>query len=116
MEYDWIEIHNLKVITYIGIHAWERRVEQSLILDIACGINLPPKVTELKDTLDYTFLSEAVTEFIKTQSFQLIETLAQQLLQFIVEKFNVKAVTLKVTKPNALDKAKGASVMLNRTL
>lgn len=109
-DYDWISIHELKVATHVGVHTWEQRIFQTLLLDISCGISLPANIIDFKGSVDYVAISLCVIDFLQNNSFKLIETLAQQVAQQIITQFPVKLVKIKVTKPHAIHAAKGASV------
>ncbi len=71
---DWIEIHDLKVKTRIGVHAWEQQIDQTLSLDIRFPLTLGEATLTLSQTVDYDALCKAVITCVSTQAFELIET------------------------------------------
>lgn len=108
--YDWICLHELKIVTRVGINAWEQRIDQTLLLDVACGVSLPNNISSLENSVDYVSVSQCIFEFLQNNSFKLIETVAQQVAQLILTQFPVKLVKIKVTKPHAIHAAKGVSI------
>ena len=111
---DTLNIKSLSVTTKIGIHAWEQRINQQLLIDItiltdfsACGDNLA-------NTIDYDALCQTVTEFVQSQSFQLIESVANKVAQLIQQNFKVGKLTIAVSKPHAVKNAGTIQVVVNR--
>ncbi len=70
-------IKELTVLAQIGVHAWEQSIKQNLLIDI----HIPSDFTHCDDniakTLDYDALCQAITHYVESNSFQLIETVAQ---------------------------------------
>ncbi|MCX7115208.1 MAG: dihydroneopterin aldolase [Gammaproteobacteria bacterium] len=111
---DWIEIHDLKVKTRIGVHAWEQQIDQTLSLDIRFPLTLGDATLTLSQTVDYDALCKAVIAFVSTQAFELIETVAQQVAQLILSEFKVKQVQVAVSKPWAVEQAGRVTVRVTR--
>ena len=112
---DWLQIRELKISARIGIYAWEQRIEQTILLDIALPI---PRITEevnLAQTIDYGALCNAVTTFVSTQSFELIEAVAQQVAALILAEFKVASVKVSVNKPLAVANASAIIVSVERS-
>lgn len=112
---DWVRIHELRVQTRIGVYEWEQRIDQTLWIDIACQVNLSAPVMELAQTVDYAQMSTKVTSLVSGQSFQLIETVAQQVAALVLEQFQVECVKVTVSKPLAVQNAQRVSVSIERT-
>lgn len=111
---DTLQISGLNVSTKIGVHEWEQRINQQLLLDITIPVDLSACDEDLANTLDYDALCQAVTRFVESQSFQLIETVANRVAQLIKEEFNVKQVTVAVNKPHAVKNAGAIRVIVDR--
>lgn len=114
MDLDWVCIHELRVQTRIGVYEWEQRIDQTLLIDITCLVNLTVPVVELSQTVDYEAMSMQVTTLVSGQSFQLIETVAQQVATLVLEQFQVKRVKVTVSKPQAVQNAQRVSVSIER--
>jgi len=113
---DHIFIHELKINTTIGVLAWERQIKQTLILDLEIGFDISTagQTDDLAATLDYAAISTRITEFVSQSEYKLIESVAEQVCQIILDEFNVSAVTLSVRKPAAVAGAKEVGVRLQR--
>lgn len=114
-ESNWMEIHALKIKTRIGIHAFEQAIEQTLLLDVCFPITIDDATHHIEDTVDYAALSQAVSHFVSTRSFELIETVAHQVAAFILSEFRVKQVQVAVSKPWAVEQAAGVTVRVKRS-
>lgn len=114
-----LNISQLALDTRIGVHAWEQQVTQTVYADITLTLNTAASTQsdDLNDTLDYTDLSTCLRETAANLQTQLIERLAQILIDTINEHFakkvSFKSITLTLTKPAALAFAQGVSVTLN---
>lgn len=111
---DTLVITALTIATRIGVHEWEQRIEQKLLLDISIPVDLSICNNELANTIDYDALCQCVTAFIESRAFTLIETVAEQVAALIKETFNVMQLTVSVSKPNAIKNAGNVCVTVTR--
>ncbi len=111
---DRLQITGLSVTTQIGIHAWEQRISQKLVLDIQIPVDLSTCNNELANTVDYDALCQQVTTFVESNAFTLIETVAEQVAQLIKDAFKVASLTVSVSKPHAIKNAGNVSVTIHR--
>ena len=111
---DILSISSLSIATHIGVHDWEQRILQQLLLDISIPIDLSCCHNELANTIDYDALCQNVTAFIESNSFTLIETVAEQVAARIKEAFHVSQVTVSVSKPHAVKNAGMVRVTVTR--
>lgn len=111
---DMLSISSLSISTRIGVHAWEQRILQQLLLDISIPVDLSHCNNELANTIDYDALCQNVTAFIESNSFTLIETVAEQVAVRIKEVFSVAQLTVSVSKPHAVKNAGMVRVTITR--
>lgn len=111
---DVLTIKALSVSTKIGVHDWEQRIKQQLLIDITIPSDFSKCKDQLANTLDYDALCQAVTHFIESKSFQLIETVANDLAALIKQDFKVSQITVAVCKPHAVKNAGLIQVIVNR--
>lgn len=111
---DMLEITGLSTKTHIGIHAWEQRILQQLVLDIRIPMDFSQCNDQLANTIDYFQLCQCVTEFIESNNFALIETVAEKVAQLIKDKFPVKKLYVSVSKPQAVKNAGNIRVTIER--
>lgn len=112
---DIIEIKTIKLNTLIGVYAWEKKVPQTLVIDIAYG--LPERSTQndaLNETIDYDGIIQHIKQFATNHQFQLIETLAEKLVQSLFKVFPTPWIKLCINKPFASLEAKGIILTLER--
>ncbi len=113
---DKILIRQLHVDAIIGIHDWEKAQKQPLYIDLDLKYDclLASKTDDIKDALDYFKVCSEVTAFVGSSRFELIETLAEQITQLLIQRFPVKKVKLKLFKPNAIDNAQTVGLSITR--
>jgi dihydroneopterin aldolase len=120
---DVVELNGLRVECIVGVYKSERNVKQPLELDAALYLDTRPAATgrHLRDTVDYARLSGELRFLLKTSSFLLLETAADALCRYILapptddlQRAQVRAVTLKLTKPQALTRGTVASLQIHR--
>lgn len=113
---DIVYIHDLKVDTVIGIFDWERKIRQTVSLDIEMGTDIRPAAAmdDIAKTLDYKAVGKRLIHFIRASEFQLVETLAEQCANIILQEFDVPWVRLRLSKPGALRGSKDVGVIIER--
>lgn len=114
MKIDTLHISALSITTRIGVHAWEQRISQKLLLDINIPIDLSDCNNDLANTIDYDALCQCVTTFVESNAFTLIETVAEQVASLIKETFKIALLTVSVSKPHAIKNAGNVCVTITR--
>jgi len=114
---DCIFIEGLKVNAYIGVHAWEKVQPQPLVFDIELFTQTLTAANsdQLIDTVDYAQISAEVIRLTTDSRLDLIETLAEQVCQHILQQHPaVDAVHLVLRKPHAVREANNVGIKLQR--
>lgn len=113
---DKIQIHDLAVDCIIGIHPWERQHAQRLFVDVEMAFDLAPAARDddFTQTVDYDACSQGIERIAVEGQFQLIETLAEQVAAWLLATTPITAATVRVRKPQALNKAVWAGVEIHR--
>lgn len=113
---DIVFIEDLRIETLIGIFDWERRVRQTVALDIEMAFDntVPAASDSIDDTLDYKAVSKRLIAFVEAAEFQLVETLAERCAAIILDEFAVDRVKLKLAKPGAVRGARSVGVQIER--
>jgi dihydroneopterin aldolase len=114
---DFICLRELKLETVIGTHAWERRIRQSVTLDLQIGMDAKPAAAsdQLADTLDYSTLVQRLTAFVSAAEFQLIEALAEACARIVIAEFGAAQVQLTLHKPGAVRTAADVALRIERS-
>ena len=113
---DQILIEGLAVETCIGVHDWEREIQQRLIFDLVLGVAIEKAAGSdlLVDTIDYEALSNGLCEYVESTRFELLEALAESVVVLLETEFGVVDLKMKISKPGAVPKAKNVAVFLQR--
>ena len=113
---DIIYIKDLRVKTIIGIFDWERKVKQEVSIDMEFPFDCKKaaETDSIEDTTDYKAITKAVIKFVEDSSFQLQETLAENIAELVKRDFGVKSIKLRVSKPGALRGAKDVGLIIHR--
>ena len=113
---DTIFLHDLRVETIVGIWDWERKIRQTVSIDLemAADIRNAAASDSIDDTLDYKLVSKRVQQFVSESSFQLIETLAEKVAEVILNEFDLPWVEVRLSKPGAIRGAKNVGVKIHR--
>lgn len=114
---DRVLIEGLTVFTTIGVYDWEKNLKQKLILDLEMAWNNQPagKSDDVSLCLDYFLVSKFITSFIENHQFELIETVAEQVAERVINEFSVKWINIKVSKPDAIANASNVAVVIQRS-
>ena len=113
---DIIYLHDLKIECVIGIWEWERRIKQTIILDLdmAADIRRAAASDRIEDTLNYKAVSKRLTEFVGHSQFQLVETLAEQVAEILLAEFKLQWVHVRANKKGAVRGAGDVGVIIER--
>ena len=111
---DTLRISALSINTRIGVHAWEQRISQKLLLDISIPVDISTCNNELTNTIDYFALCQSVTQFVESNTFTLIETVAERVAALIKDTFTVNTLTVTVCKPHAVGNAGNICITVSR--
>ena len=113
---DIVFVEDLRIETVIGIYDWERKIKQTVALDLEMAFdNTKPAATDkIEDTLDYKAVSKRLIAFVEGSHFELVETLAEKCAQIVREEFRVPWLRLKLSKPGAVRGSKAVGVIIER--
>jgi dihydroneopterin aldolase len=113
---DEIHIEELEISAHVGVPEEERATPQRLTV----SITLWPKhdARDLGDQIDrtvnYSAVADAARNFVRDQSFNLIETVADRLAMHLLKNFRVQKITIELRK-FPFEDAKHVSVTITRT-
>ena len=113
---DKIFLRDLRVDTVIGIWEWERRIRQTVVIDLemSADISKAAATDDVADTLNYKLVAKRIQDFVAESSFQLVETLAERIAATIRDEFEVAWVRVRVNKPGAIRGSKAVGVEIER--
>lgn len=113
---DIIYLSDLRIDTVIGIYDWERRIKQTISLDLEMATDIRKAAASdcIEDTLDYKAVAKRLIQFVEASEFQLVETLAERVCAIVIEEFGVPWVRLRLNKKGAVRHAEGVGVLIER--
>lgn len=113
---DTVYIRDLRVETVIGIYEWERRVRQTVVLDLemAADVARAAATDSIADALDYKAVAKRLIAFVEASQFELVETLAERAAEIVLTEFQVPWLRLQVNKQGALRGARDVGVVIER--
>lgn len=114
---DTVYLEGLQVETVIGAYEWERSIRQTLWLDLTLAFDCRPAgiSDDLTKALDYDALSKHIRAWAAEQSFELIETFAEQLCTLIYDFAGIRDIRLRINKRGAVADCAGVGIHIRRT-
>jgi dihydroneopterin aldolase len=114
---DTIFLRDMRVDTVIGIWDWERKIRQTVSIDLEMGADIARAAStdSIDDTLNYKKVAKRVQQFVSDSDFQLVETMAQKIAELILDEFDIPWVNVSVNKPGAIRGARDVGVRIRRS-
>ena len=97
-------IDNLEVFANHGLFEEENKLGQKFIFDIECELNYKKAMfsDEMTDSISYADIAEVVVKTATSNTFNLLERLAGEILKNIFTEFSqIENIKLKINKPGA---------------
>ena len=112
-----IVLEQLKVNTIIGVFEWEKRMPQDVMIDLEMEFDTSKAALsdDIADTLNYKDVAKCVLDFSTTNTFALIETLAEKLASLLLEKYALEQIKVSISKPMAVRGSKNVKVIVRKT-
>jgi len=114
---DTIFLRELKVETVVGIWDWERKIRQTVSIDLEMGADVAraAKTDSIEDTLNYKAVAKRVQQFVGDAEFQLVETMAEKIAELVLTEFAIPWIQVSVSKPGAIRGARDVGVLIRRS-
>jgi dihydroneopterin aldolase len=98
---DRILLHGIQFYGYHGVYEEERRLGQRFLVDVELRLDLAGVEAgdDVALTVDYSQVLAAVLEIGTQQQCRLLETLAARIATTILQRFPIRQVTVRATKP-----------------
>jgi dihydroneopterin aldolase len=114
---DRIFLRGLAVECIIGFIDWERRVKQTVVIDLELPVDCrsAAQTDDVADTLDYKKVAKRVITFVEASEYKLVETLAHRMALMVLEEFSVEWIRLSVNKPGAIRGSRDVGMAIERT-
>ncbi len=111
-----IHIRDLRLRAIIGVHDWERRERQDIVVNVFLTFDAASAVgsDDLKDTIDYKKLKQEIMRLAERSRFFLLEKLVAAVLDLALDDPRVLEATVRIDKPLALRFADSVSLEMTR--
>jgi dihydroneopterin aldolase len=109
---DKISIQGINVLGHHGVDEAERKVGQRLIIDVDLYADLSGAIADddIRKTVNYEAVCSLVERVAGEEEFLLLESLAADIADNILEKFHAPAAVVRVKKVNLPIATRVASV------
>ena len=113
---DIIFLRELKIDTLIGVYEWEKRVPQTLQIDleIALPSSLAGQTDNIDDALNYADIVRDIQKTLASRHYNLLEALAESIAQILIDDFKAPWVKVSVAKLQAIRGSKMVGICLER--
>ena len=113
---DIVFLEEIKLDILIGIYEWERKVPQTIRIDIEIGLphNRAGATDSIADTIDYSAVMTRIRQTAAEQHFSLVEALAEHIAALIRNEFGAPWVKVAVAKLGMLRNVKRLGVIIER--
>jgi 7,8-dihydroneopterin aldolase/epimerase/oxygenase len=113
---DIIYLRDLRIDTIIGIYDWERRMKQTIIIDLEMGTDISKAANSdnIEDTLNYKDVAKRLMSYVGDSEFELVETLAEKIAEIIMTEFKVPWLKLTLNKKGAVRGVRDVGVIIER--
>jgi|TARA_B110000046_G_scaffold142309_1_gene149085 7,8-dihydroneopterin aldolase/epimerase/oxygenase len=113
---DIIYLRDLRINTVIGIYDWERRMKQTIILDIEMGTDIRKAANSdnIDNTLNYKAVAKRLIKFVGDSEYELVEALAEKITEIIMIEFDVPWCRLSLNKKGAVRGVRDVGVIIER--
>ncbi len=100
MSSDFLFIEDFQVPCRIGITDEEKAFPQivTVCLKLFLPLEKPAKTDNIKDTVDYAAIVSHIKETTKSETFFLVETLAERIAEIVLSDKRIDAVEVKASK------------------
>ncbi|NML28098.1 dihydroneopterin aldolase [Zoogloea dura] len=107
-----IRLDGLCLQASIGIYAHEIAAPQPLEVDLRLAIDgtLAARSDDIRHTVDYDQVVDALEGLLAGRHFNLLEHLSQAMLDLLGQRFPLKRAEITLAKPLAVPKARRVSV------
>jgi dihydroneopterin aldolase len=109
-----IHLDSLEVMTDIGFHPFEVGTPQRLLISVEVWLEdpSPPAGDEPANAWNYDHLRQEIERLATARRFNLQETLAAEIYDWIAARQGVKALRVSSCKPDVYPAARGVGVEL----
>lgn len=107
-----IELSNVELMLYIGVHSHERQHRQRLLVSVSVGVKENEERDDIENTLDYDQIYRFMKELEQIDHSDLQETVCRKILKYVAAIAGVEWVSVSTRKPDIFDDAEFVGVTM----
>jgi len=113
---DIVYIRDLEIDTVIGIYDWERKITQTIRIDLEMGTDIrrAAETDAIEDTLNYKAVAKRIIRYVEETQPELVETLAENIAAIVMNEFDVPWLRLTLGKPGAVRRSREVGIVIER--
>lgn len=113
---DRIFLRELRIETIVGIWEWERKMPQTVSVSLEMGADVAAAALtdSIENTIDYKAVAQGITTLVTEGKFQLVETMAERIAEYLMTTHKVPWVRVNVDKPGAIRDSRGVGITIER--
>jgi len=113
---DIIFLRELKIETLIGVYEWEKRVPQTLQIDLEIALpnSRACQSDDIADALDYADIVRHLQDVLTSRHFNLLEALAEHIAVILLNDFKAPWVKVSVAKLQAIRGSRMVGISIER--
>jgi dihydroneopterin aldolase len=113
---DIIFLRELKVDILIGVYEWEKRVPQTLQIDLEIALpnSRACQSDDIADALDYSEIVRHLQDVLTSRHFNLLEALAEHIALILLNDFKAPWVKVSVAKLQAIRGSRMVGISIER--
>jgi len=113
---DIVYIRDLEIDTVIGIYDWERKITQTIRIDLEMGTDIrrAAETDAIEDTLNYKAVAKRIIRYVEETQPELVETLAENIAAIVMHEFDVPWLRLTLGKPGAVRRSREVGIVIER--
>lgn len=111
-----IRIKNFRLNAILGIYDWEQNFDRQVIInaEIHTSHDQSRYSNSINDTIDYDNIIKQIKDLLASKKFQLIEKMAQEILDLIMKDVRIEKCTIEVDKVKVIDEVDSFSIILTQ--
>ena len=82
----------------VGIHEYEQGIKQSVKFDVIVVVSENSQDTNSPDFSNYEFLKQSLDSVLLNRRYELLETIANTLIEKLLEHNNIEAASVRISK------------------
>ena len=110
-----LRIENIRLRTIVGIYEWEKKSKQDVIINVELEFDgaAAIKSDNIKDSVNYKTINKQIITLVENTNFDLIEKIAGDVVEIVMNDTKVQKATVKVDKPGALRSTDSVTVEMS---